>query len=117
MSDARCGLEVVLAMEAAMESLHNHGRTRLRERIFEEESIPGVSPSIVFEQFSTDRDGAGFGQYAGGSAGGVLFVVACTTIEYGLREEPGSRWPWSELLALAALQSDKVRRLQNESVN
>jgi hypothetical protein len=26
-SDARRGLAVVLAMEAALESLHNHGRT------------------------------------------------------------------------------------------
>ena len=94
--------------------LHNHGRTRLRERVFEEESIPGVSPSIVFEQFSTDRDGAGFGQYAGGSAGGALFVVACTTIQFGRHDEPDERWSWPDLLALAELQAEKIRRAQNE---
>ena len=99
------------------QTLKSHGRTVITQRIFEDEEVPGVDHSIVFEQFSAGMDGSGFGQYAGGCESNVLFLVACTTIEYGLREEPSSRWPWSELLALAALQSDKVRRLQNESVN
>jgi hypothetical protein len=95
-------------------TLNNHGRTLMSERTFEDRMIPGVSRSKVFEQFSSDREGSGFGQYAGGCQGNILFIVSCTTIQYGRRDEPEERWSWSELVALAQLQADKVRRLQNE---
>jgi hypothetical protein len=93
--------------------LHSHGRTLVRERTLEDERVPGVAHSIVFEQSSTGRDGSGAGHYAGGSEGDVLFVVACTTIHYGRHDEADVRWPWSELLTLAELQADKIRRLKS----
>jgi len=93
--------------------LSSHGRT-LRTQTMLDWRVPGVEGPLVFEQSSAGKDGSFLGQYAGGLVGNVVFVVACTTTQFGRRDEPTERWPWPELIDVASLQAKKIARIQNE---
>jgi hypothetical protein len=77
--------------------------TVTEEREIEDQHVPGVTNSWVYEQMTTGLpNGRGATRYVAGNVDRILFVVTCS----GYLDA----WPWAEVTSIAASQAVKVRR-------
>jgi hypothetical protein len=71
------------------------------ERTINDQVVPGVTDTWVFEKSITGPNGSGHGRYVAGTMRRILFLVCLS--------DPEAPRPWAEVLAVAALQGDRVR--------
>src|ERR1039458_1035506 len=72
-------------------------------RVVEGKTVPNVSTACFLEMLTTGAKGPGVTRYVIGSVKQVVFLVAC--IGYG------EGWSWEEVIAIAVLQAERVRKV------
>jgi hypothetical protein len=77
------------------------------ERTIGDQVVAGVTAPLVFEQTTAGSQGPSASRYVAGTVDRVVLIVACSGY--------ADAWSWSDVVALAASQADKIRATLLES--
>lgn len=77
--------------------------TVVSERRVDDEHLPGVSDTWVYEKSTTDTTGASLSRYVGGAIDCVLFLTCCSGRE--------AFWSWPDVRDVAERQGERVREV------
>jgi hypothetical protein len=72
------------------------------ERVMDDQDLPDVSDTWVYEKSIDGPRGATVSRYVAGTVERILFLTCFST--------PGEPWPWVDVVELSGLQAHRVRR-------
>ncbi len=76
--------------------------TVVAEQVIDDQILPGVPDTWIFEKATTGSGGTTQARYVAGTVDRILFLTCLSD-----RSEP---WPWADVMGVAGLQADRIRR-------
>jgi hypothetical protein len=77
------------------------GEALVDESVVDDQVLPGVTDTWMFEKSTTSPGGDSLARYVGGTVGRILFLTCFARSD--------EMWPWADVIALARLQAERIR--------